>query len=147
MENNLIIEKMTTSDLNQIADILETDFDDFWNYNILKNELETESSYYCVCKINTEIIGFAGISIILDIAEINNVVVKKCYRGKGFSNFLLENLINIAKKSKCKTINLEVSSINTIAINLYKKYGFKQVGLRKKYYKNSDAFLLSKEIY
>ena len=71
MENNLIIEKMTTSDLNQIADILETDFDDFWNYNILKNELETESSYYCVCKINTEIIGFAGISIILDIAEIN----------------------------------------------------------------------------
>ena len=81
MENNLIIEKMTTSDLNQIADILETDFDDFWNYNIFKSELENSNSIYFVAKLNEQIVGFTGILPVLDEADITNIVVKKSFRG------------------------------------------------------------------
>lgn len=144
MENNLIIEKMSIYDLDLISNILDTEFDDFWNYNILKNELENINSHYIICKLNDEIVGFAGISIILDIAELNNIVIKKSYRSSGISKLLLENLIDISKKNNCQKLNLEVSSKNIVAINLYKKYDFKQVGLRKNYYKNSDALLFTK---
>ena len=75
------ISKMTISDLNEISDILETEFDDFWNANILCNEITKENSNYIVCRYKNEIIGFAGIKIILDFAELEYIVVKKSYRG------------------------------------------------------------------
>ena len=142
--NNLSIEKMSLVDLDSISNILKTDFDDFWNENILKKELQNPNSIYIVGKLGTEIVGFAGVTIILDIAELNYIVIKKSCRGNKFSSALLENLINIATENKCTQINLEVSCKNTIAINLYKKYGFNQVGVRKKYYKDQDAILFTK---
>ena len=44
------IEKMTISDLKNIKDILQTEFDDFWNYKILEEELNSANSYYLVAK-------------------------------------------------------------------------------------------------
>ena len=71
-----------------------------------------------------------------------NIVVKKNMRGNGFSLFLLNELINISKEENCKSITLEVSENNIPAINLYEKFKFKQVGKRKKYYKNGDSAIL-----
>ena len=143
MENNVLISKMTKEDLNSIANILQSDFDDFWNYNILSNELNSSNSIYLVAKINDEIIGFAGITLILDEAEINNIVIKKDFRKNGYSKILLQNLIDLSKKQNIKKINLEVNIENTVAINLYHSFNFKDVGLRKEYYKGKDAILMS----
>lgn len=142
---NILIEPFTLSDLETISSELEIEFDDFWNYNILKENLENPSSIYLCCKSDSEIVGFAGISIILDTAELNNIVIKKSQRGKGLSSLLLEELIKIAKSRGCKRINLEVAKSNEIAINLYKKFGFKQVGLRPGYYNGIDALLFTRE--
>ena len=143
MKNNVLISKMTKEDLNSIANILQSDFDDFWNYNILSNELNSSNSIYLVAKINDEIIGFAGITLILDEAEINNIVIKKDFRKNGYSKILLQNLIDLSKKQNIKKINLEVNIENTVAINLYHSFNFKDVGLRKGYYKGKDAILMS----
>ena len=139
------IKKMTLADLNSISSNLETDYDNFWNINILKKELQDSNSSYFIFKDKDEIIGFDGITIILDIAELNNIVIKKSFRWNGFSSLLLEELINYSNKNKCSKINLEVSKNNTIALNLYKKFGFTEVGVRKKYYNGIDAILLTKE--
>ena len=57
---------------------------------------------------------------------------------------MLEELINLAKERKLKDITLEVNVNNIPAINLYKKYNFKEVGLRKNYYNNSeDAIIMT----
>ena len=133
MNDTILIEPFTINDLESISDILENDFDDFWNYNVLKNELKNESNVFLCCKIENEIIGFIGASIILDIAELNNIVIKKTYRGKGISSLLLDNLLKNLKRKGCKKINLEVAVSNVIAIKLYKKFGFSQVGQRKGY--------------
>ena len=78
MKNEVQITEMSLFDLENIKDILISDFDDFWNYNILKSELESSNSKYIIAKTNDgEIIGFAGIKIILDNADIMNIVVKK----------------------------------------------------------------------
>lgn len=140
--SNIVIEPFTLVGLEQISSILANDFDNFWSYDILKKELSAPSSFYLCCKQNNNIVGFAGISIILDTAELNNIVIKKSCRGNGFASALLNELIKFVKSKKCKQINLEVSSKNPVAISLYKKFGFKQVGLRPKYYNGTDDALL-----
>ena len=50
----------------------------------------------------------------------------------------MQELIKLSKKSNLKSITLEVNEQNIPAINLYKKFNFEQVGIRKKYYNNSQ---------
>lgn len=141
------ISKMTFSDLENISSSLLSDFDNFWNYNILKSELENTRSQYIVLKAENEILGFAGIIDTLDQMEITNIVVRKDMRNKGIGNILLNRLIELSKENKKNTIFLEVNSNNLVAIKLYEKNGFKKVGLRKKYYNNTyDAILMNLKI-
>lgn len=79
--NNFKIDYMNLNDLENIKTILETDFDDFWNYNIFKSELENSNSIYFVAKLNEQIVGFTGILPVLDEADITNIVIKKSFRG------------------------------------------------------------------
>lgn len=138
--------KMDIQDLEEIKDVLLSDFDDFWSYEVLREELLSDSSLYIVAKKQNEIIGFAGIKIIIDEADIMNIVVKKSYRNNGIGSLLLENLILISNKKNFNFINLEVDCKNTIAINLYKKFGFEEISLRKNYYKNNDAIIMKKKL-
>lgn len=137
------IEKMTLNDLENIQNILISDFDDFWNYNILKDELESENSIYIVAKSNNEIIGFAGIKILLDEADIMNIVTKKCYRNQGIGTLLLKNLISTSKNSNLHSLSLEVNEENKIAIHLYENLGFKNIGIRKNYYKSKNGKIMA----
>lgn len=145
---NLQITEMTLENLNQIKNILLSDFDDFWNYNILKQELECENSYFIIAKNNNdEIVGFAGLKNIVDEANIMNIVVKKSFRHHGIGSILLENLITYSKDKNLKTITLEVNEHNLSAIRLYDKFDFDHIGIRKKYYDGeSDAIIMSKKI-
>lgn len=138
--------KMYIQDLEEIKDVLLSDFDDFWSYEVLMEELLSDSSLYIVAKKQNEIIGFAGIKIIIDEADIMNIVVKKSYRNNGIGSLLLENLILTSNKKNLNFINLEVDCKNTIAINLYKKFGFEEISLRKNYYKNNDAIIMKKKL-
>lgn len=139
---NIQITKMTLSDLDSIESILNTDFDDFWNYNILKTELENPNSKYIVSKINNDIVGFAGFIMLYDEADISNIVVNKNYRHMGIGSIMLKELIDLAKSLDMNALNLEVNSSNIFAINLYKNFSFSQCGLRKKYYNNSEDAIL-----
>ena len=147
MQNNVIISNMEIQDLNSIANILETDFDNFWNYNVFKEELTNEISKYLVAKINNQLVGFAGIIPVLDEADISNIVVNKNFRNQKIGSSLLEALIDLAISFNIKIINLEVRKSNVPAIKLYEKYGFEVCGIRKNYYNNTeDAILMKKDL-
>ena len=133
---------MNLQDLENIKDCLLTDFDNFWSYNILKQELENGKSKYFVAKQENEIVGFAGILLIIDQVNIMNIVVKKDKRNFGIGSLLLEEIIRYSKIHNATSTTLEVNEKNIPAIKLYKKYGFKQVGLRRKYYNNEDNAIL-----
>lgn len=142
--NNINVENMTVSDLDSIKEILYTDFDDSWNYNVFKSELENENSKYIVAKINNEIIGFAGIWQVIDEAHITNIVIKKNFRNLGIGSLLLEKLIDICKISKTiNSITLEVNENNVIAQKLYEKFNFKVLGKRKNYYNGKAAIIMT----
>ena len=133
---------MKLADLDEIKDILYDEFDDFWNYQIFKEELGNNNSSYLVLLYDNKIIGYGGIKVILDEAELMNIVTKKDMRNMGFARFILNELIQIAKEQNCSKLNLEVNENNSAAIHLYKLFNFKQVGLRKNYYNGSDNAIL-----
>jgi len=77
---DIFLEEMKFSDL---ATIDLENFDDFWNQNILKEELLSTSSYYIIAKYENDIIGFAGIKFLLDEAHITNIVTRIDKRNNG----------------------------------------------------------------
>ena len=144
------IQTMTISDFNILKNKLTENFDNFWKPETLETELLNENSEYIIAKDeNGEILGFAGIWKSTYDVHITNIVTKKDIRHKGIGSLLLEKLIDISKKHsspKFEAITLEVNNNNTPAINLYLKYGFEKVGIRKKYYKNTeDALIMTKK--
>lgn len=139
------INEMTLEDLELIKDTLYSEYDNFWSYNILKNELLNDKTTYIVAKESNQIVGFAGIMPCLDEATLNNIVVKKSCRGRGIGGELLDTIIELCGDLNMKSLTLEVDSSNTPAINLYKKFGFQNLGIRKKYYNHtSDAIIMTK---
>ena len=118
---------MTISDLDEIKDILITDFDNFWKYEIFKEELVNTNSKYLVLRYQSEIISFGGIKIILDEANLMDIVTKKNMRHQGFAKILLNELIKLAKENKCLSVTLEVNENNLNAIALYESFNFKVV--------------------
>lgn len=139
---NITIEKMTKEHLEQIRNILVTEFDEFWNANVLEKELENPLSEYIVATSGNEVVGYAGLWQPCDEGHITNIVTKLDKRGNKIASKMLEELIKIAKNKNLKCVTLEVNIHNEIAINLYQKYNFKEVGKRPKYYYNTDDALI-----
>lgn len=92
---------------------------------------------------NGLIIGYLNYSIIYEKAEINEIFVLNNYRNQGIGSQLIEYLLK--KCQFCENITLEVRKNNDYAIALYKKFGFKEVALRKNYYKEIDGILMMRE--
>lgn len=143
---NINIYDMTLEDIDSLKAILSIDFDDFWTFDVLKSEILSNNSKYIVIKNDSEILGFAGIKIILDEADIMNIVVKKAYRNKKIGSLLLDSLVKLSKKLSIKSITLEVNEKNLVAFHLYEKFGFKKVGIRKNYYNNENAIIMTKTL-
>ena len=141
--DNIAILQMNISDLDKIAPILLTEFDDFWSIDVFERELLNPNSKYLVAKKEDEIIGFAGIWKAVDDVHITNIVVKKSFRNEGIGSIILEQLIEISKLEKnINSITLEVNIKNISAQKLYEKFGFENVGIRKRYYNNIDDAII-----
>lgn len=139
---NLIIKQMLIQDLEKISDTLLTEFDDFWNVNIFKKELENPNSYYIIAELDNEIVGFGGLNQILDEMQLNYIATRKDKRNLGIASKILDNLISFANNKNISNITLEVNENNIYAIKLYENFNFKKIGLRKKYYNNTDNALI-----
>ena len=91
-------------------------------------------------------LGYLEYSLIYDRMEIDNIEVLEEHRNKGIGSKLMAHLISIAISYHVVNITLEVRVSNEIARKLYKKYGFREVALRKFYYGDEDGILMEKQI-
>ena len=91
-------------------------------------------------------VGFLLYSLIYDRIEIDNIEVIEEYRNKGIGTKLMSYLTAVAIEKKVINITLEVRISNEIARNLYKKFGFREVALRKFYYGDEDGILMEKQV-
>lgn len=95
---------------------------------------------------NDKVIGYLKYLIMYDKMEIENIFVEEEYRNNGIGTKLMSYLVYKAIEYKCINITLEVRKSNLVAINLYKKFGFREVALRKFYYGDEDAILMEKQV-
>lgn len=91
------------------------------------------------------IVGFLGAWYMIDESHIVSVGVRSEYRGFGVGELMLIGAIEQAQQRKMHTVTLEVRKSNYVAQNLYKKYGFETMGVRKGYYSDNreDALIMT----
>lgn len=135
------IRTMQIEDCAEVVKIDQVCFSNAWSLSMFENIFNYPVNRYFVA-VDTEqlaeqqIIGFAGIMVSVDTADITNIGVLPEYRGSGIGESLLKKLEDEAKKSNCEQIMLEVREHNNPAISLYRKHGFNQIAIRKNYYSN-----------
>jgi ribosomal-protein-alanine N-acetyltransferase len=90
------------------------------------------------------ILGFAGMWLMFDEAHITTIGVKRSMRGKGLGELMLVHLVEASREMGAKRLTLEVRMSNTVAQTLYRKYTFKEEGVRKRYYSDDgeDAMIM-----
>ena len=120
---------------------------DNFTYELTKKEFSTNPYLKIITYVEKDkIIGFLLYSLIYDRIEIEQFEVITKERRKGIGDKLLKYLIAKYEDSDIKNITLEVKEDNIVAINLYKKYGFKKVSTREKYYSGINGLLMEKTL-
>ncbi len=120
---------------------------DNFTYKLTEKEFSTNPYLKIITYVeNDKIIGFLLYSLIYDRIEIEQFEVITKERGKGIGDKLLKYLIEKYQDTDIKNITLEVKEDNIVAINLYKKYDFKKVSTREKYYDGINGLLMEKTL-
>lgn len=139
---------MNESHIQGVYDLSKESFAIPWSLDSIKKELNNPQAKYIIAQnLSTEeVIGFVGVWIILGEGDITNIAVSPKYRKQGIGSKLLVNLLEVCKSNNCEDITLEVRASNIPAQGLYKNFGFKEEGLRKKYYSDNgeDAVIMWK---
>ena len=149
LKDQLDYRYMTESDLESVLEI-ETLSNPFpWTEQNFIDCLRRD--YYCLIQTHSDrVSGFAIQSIALDEAHLLNIGVSSNKRRQGLGSDLLEKIIYASEAMGSNKIFLEVRVSNAAATNLYLDFGFKQIGVRKDYYRlpegKEDALLMSKSL-
>ena len=138
------IRLLKKEDIKKIVYLEETFLGETLGEEMLESELDSKVTKFYVATINEEVVGYIGRYELLNEAEVLNFVVDETYQRQGIGQMLFnkveEDLPNLEK------MTLEVRESNTKAKNFYTKNGFKQISIRKNYYKNNEnALVLIKE--
>ena len=143
--DEVIIRPMTAGDLDAVTEIEAATFARPWSRESFQQELERNvAARYLVAEKEGSVIGYAGAWIILDESHITNIAVTEAERGKGIGRNLTGQLLQYLSNLGAAYATLEVRESNIRAQNLYRSFGFIQVGKRKKYYEDNqeDALLM-----
>lgn len=126
------IEKFALKYLDDVYEIERLCFSSPWSREDLQKQLDIPTSRFYVAVENSKAVGYMGLQIFSGEGYVTNVAVLPGYRCKGIAL----SLINEAVKNKMDFITLEVRESNIPAIKLYKKAGFRTVGVRPNFYES-----------
>lgn len=93
------------------------------------------------------VVGYAGLWLMVDEAHITTIAVAPSHQGQSVGELLFLSMIDQALEMKAIWLTLEVRVSNTVAQALYRKYGLKEAGRRRRYYSDNgeDAFIMWSE--
>ena len=137
--------RMTPADVEAVYAIELATFPTPWTLDSFHYEMrENQYAHYIVAEDESGIIGFCGMWLVIDAAQITNVAVVESVRGQGVGEALMREAIRIAQEAKMDMMSLEVRVTNSVAQNLYRKLGFQDGGIRKGYYTDNgeDALVM-----
>lgn len=161
------VEPMRWDDVPQVMAIERKSFTLPWSDYTYRHEiLENRNAYYFVARrldervirkpvswwgrlfkreVRAPIVGYGGFWIVVDEAHISTIASDEKWRGRGIGELMLLAMIERSIELGAHEVTLEVRVSNSVAQNLYRKYGFEVVGRRSGYYRdnNEDADLMT----
>jgi ribosomal-protein-alanine N-acetyltransferase len=146
MIEQLGIDKANHAHVPKIIELEQICFSSPWPPELIYEDICINNNIYYVLKLQDEMIGYAGMSVIIDEAHLTNVCVHPDYRAQGFGKWFMQKMIEIAVSEGAQSMTLEVRVSNAAAIEMYKDLGFSVEGVRKKYYNDNreDAYIMWK---
>ena len=132
-------------DISELLAIEQIQFPEPWTRGMLLDEVtNTETRRYSVVVEDGKILGYLGVMFVMDELHINTIGVLPDFEGKGIGTALMDDALRDAKERGIERATLEVAVSNKRAQDLYYRYGFKPVGIRKNYYDKigEDALVL-----
>ncbi|GBD28617.1 Ribosomal-protein-alanine acetyltransferase [bacterium HR31] len=139
------IEPMRLEDIPRVLEIERQCFSTPWPRDAYRRELqENRSACYLVARQNGVVVGYAGMWVILEEAHVTTLAVEPRYRRRKVGERLLAALIEEARARGARWVTLEVRRSNHAAQALYRKYGFREVHVRPRYYSDNgeDALIM-----
>ena len=144
----LVIDRMKVEDLEAVHDIERESFTTPWPSHAYRQELESNRlAHYIVARFGDRVVGYAGMWLLVDEAHVTTFATGRRWRRNGVGERLLIALLDLARSRHATEATLEVRPSNIAARRLYEKYGFREVGLRPRYYTddNEDALIMTTE--
>lgn len=143
----MLIREANEHDIDQIMALEKTCFvNDAWSEEVMLSELKAEHTFYVVGFVGDNLVGYGGLSKLPGShqADIQTIATAPAERGKGYGRAIMQALTAQAIKLGAEEIFLEVRADNKVAQKLYEVFGFKRIGVRKKYYQPDgvDAFVM-----
>ncbi len=144
--NNFNVEKLALYHLDDIMEVEEKCYGaHHWSRNSFVQELNNNCARYLT--VNTsdkKCVGYMGVWRIFDEAHVTNLAVHPDYQGLGLAHLLILSSLDECYKDKIKYMTLEVRVTNERAKKVYESFGFKSLGVRKKYYQDNgeDALIM-----
>lgn len=137
------IEPMLFCHVDRVSEIENAVYPCPWSRHAFIGEvLDNSFASYYVAKEDDEVVGYAGIWVILDEAHITTLAVCPTRQNRGVGQQLLNHIICEGEKKGANRMTLEVRLSNIKAQDLYKKYGFVSCGVRPNYYQDEDAVIM-----
>jgi [ribosomal protein S18]-alanine N-acetyltransferase len=139
---------MTLADLPAVHRLEEVLFpEDAWSVEMLRGELDDQPRtrhYVVAAEPDGEIIGYAGLAAAGGQGDVQTIGVQADRQGQGVGAALLTALLEEARLRDCDMVYLEVRADNERARRLYERFGFRRVGVRRRYYQPSgvDAIVM-----
>ena len=139
---------MEVRDLASVMEIEAQSFPNPWHESTFRGEIQHRPISFPLVFVHStlnQVIGYIVFWVIGEEAQINNIAVHPEFRRLGVGEQVLRQVIGQLRTSGVTMVTLEVRPSNTGAQTLYRKLGFKMIGLRKGYYTNppEDAFVLA----
>ena len=134
---------MTYDDCEAVAGIDRNTFSIPFSVEGYRRECDDPKAVTLVAESDGKIIGYANLWNIEGDVTLNNLAVSESERSKGTGTQLMNAILS--RFSDCEFITLEVRRSNEGAIRFYRRFGFRQVGLRKGFYEKpvEDAVLMT----
>ena len=142
----ITVRGMTHDDLPSVSDIERRSYDFPWSHGVFRDCIL--AGYTClVLQHGDEVVGYGILSVAAGEAHILNLCVDPGFRGLGYGERLLDEIIERARYAEVSAVFLEVRPSNSNALSLYRKKGFAKIAKRPAYYQaksgREDADVLS----
>jgi ribosomal-protein-alanine N-acetyltransferase len=137
---------MEVDDIPAVLEIERLSFSTPWPPEAFTQELtRNRLARYAVARRGTEVVGFAGVWLMVDEAHITTFAVHPDVRRQGVGRRLMEALLVVAESMGAARLTLEVRVSNVAAQELYRGQGFDMAGRRERYYTDDgeDAFIMT----